>query len=208
MPGRVGADAIEKRHYDANTGQFTQQDPIGIAGGANVYGFAGGDPINNSDPFGLWSRKAHNRIIDAALGALMSTERREGLKRVSLGLDLRNTNDNFMHSLRDAGQSPADAAGMRDGFIRESLVGAASSAAKGDMKEADLIFGMAVHTIADKYSPAHTDAQGNPAVYPGPGHSKTDLTGTERSRDISKKAMDAMTQEIQAAYEQVYVKKP
>ncbi len=33
--------------------QFTQQDPIGIAGGANVYGFAGGDPVNFDDPFGL-----------------------------------------------------------------------------------------------------------------------------------------------------------
>ena len=31
----------------------TQQDPIGIAGGANVYGFASGDPVNFSDPFGL-----------------------------------------------------------------------------------------------------------------------------------------------------------
>jgi hypothetical protein len=28
-------------------------DPIGIAGGLNVYGFANGDPINFSDPFGL-----------------------------------------------------------------------------------------------------------------------------------------------------------
>lgn len=32
---------------------FTQQDPIGIAGGANVYGFASGDPVTYSDPFGL-----------------------------------------------------------------------------------------------------------------------------------------------------------
>jgi hypothetical protein len=31
----------------------TQQDPIGIAGGLNHYGYAGGDPINYSDPFGL-----------------------------------------------------------------------------------------------------------------------------------------------------------
>ena len=29
-------------------------DPIGIAGGVNLYGFAGGDPVNYSDPFGLW----------------------------------------------------------------------------------------------------------------------------------------------------------
>ena len=28
-------------------------DPIGLAGGANVYGFSNGDPVNFSDPFGL-----------------------------------------------------------------------------------------------------------------------------------------------------------
>ena len=41
------------RYYDPQSGQFTQQDPIGIAGGLNLYGFAGGDPVNNADPFGL-----------------------------------------------------------------------------------------------------------------------------------------------------------
>lgn len=34
-------------------GTFTQEDPIGLAGGLNLYGFANGDPINFSDPFGL-----------------------------------------------------------------------------------------------------------------------------------------------------------
>jgi hypothetical protein len=34
-------------------GLVTQQDPIGIAGGLNLYGYANGDPVNFSDPFGL-----------------------------------------------------------------------------------------------------------------------------------------------------------
>jgi uncharacterized protein RhaS with RHS repeats len=34
-------------------GSLSQQDPIGIAGGLNLYGYANGDPINFSDPFGL-----------------------------------------------------------------------------------------------------------------------------------------------------------
>ncbi|HEX6912216.1 MAG TPA: RHS repeat-associated core domain-containing protein [Longimicrobium sp.] len=32
------------------TGQFTQMDPIGIAGGLNAYGFAAGDPVSFADP--------------------------------------------------------------------------------------------------------------------------------------------------------------
>jgi len=39
--------------YDPVSWAFTQEDPIGLAGGLNLYGFAGGDPVNFSDPFGL-----------------------------------------------------------------------------------------------------------------------------------------------------------
>jgi hypothetical protein len=35
------------------TARFTQEDPIGLAGGINLYGFAAGDPVNFDDPFGL-----------------------------------------------------------------------------------------------------------------------------------------------------------
>lgn len=41
------------RYYDPTSGRFTQEDPIGLAGGLNLYGFASGDPVNFSDPFGL-----------------------------------------------------------------------------------------------------------------------------------------------------------
>jgi RHS repeat-associated protein len=41
------------RYYDPQAGRFTQEDPIGLAGGLNAYGFANGDPVNFDDPFGL-----------------------------------------------------------------------------------------------------------------------------------------------------------
>ena len=48
-----GLQYKRNRFYDPNTGRFTQEDPSGLGGGLNSYGFAAGDPINFSDPFGL-----------------------------------------------------------------------------------------------------------------------------------------------------------
>jgi RHS repeat-associated protein len=41
------------RYYDSEKGRFTQEDPIGLEGGVNVYGFGRGDPVTYSDAFGL-----------------------------------------------------------------------------------------------------------------------------------------------------------
>ena len=48
-----GLQYMRNRYYDPRTGRFTQPDPIGLAGGLNLYGFANGDPVTYSDPFGL-----------------------------------------------------------------------------------------------------------------------------------------------------------
>src|SRR5213076_2805006 len=53
---KSGLEFKRNRYYDPGTGRFTQEDPLGLAGGLNLYGFAGGDPINFSDPFGLCPR--------------------------------------------------------------------------------------------------------------------------------------------------------
>ena len=44
---------MRNRWYDPNTGRFTQEDPIGYAGGSNLYAYAGNDPVTYSDPYGL-----------------------------------------------------------------------------------------------------------------------------------------------------------
>ncbi|MFN2398929.1 MAG: RHS repeat domain-containing protein [Gemmatimonadaceae bacterium] len=44
---------MRARWYDPVQGRFMSEDPIGLAGGINMYAFAGADPINGWDPFGL-----------------------------------------------------------------------------------------------------------------------------------------------------------
>lgn len=56
LQDKVGAGGLlyrRNRYYDSKSGRFTQEDPIGLAGGLNLYGYANGDPINLRDPFGL-----------------------------------------------------------------------------------------------------------------------------------------------------------
>jgi len=71
------------RYYDPATGRFTQEDPIGLEGGLNLYGFANGDPVTYSDPYGLYVKyqdeksraimnklRAKSALIDADLDAM------------------------------------------------------------------------------------------------------------------------------------------
>jgi RHS repeat-associated protein len=40
------------RYYDPSMGRWLSKDPLGVAGGANLYGFVGNDPIGAIDPYG------------------------------------------------------------------------------------------------------------------------------------------------------------
>jgi RHS repeat-associated protein len=47
------------RYYDPGTGRYITPDPIGLAGGLNLFAYVGGDPVNWIDPMGL-----HETVIN------------------------------------------------------------------------------------------------------------------------------------------------
>jgi RHS repeat-associated protein len=51
--GDLGLDLLHHRWYDPAVGRFLTRDPIRWAGGLNLYGYCGGDPVNGVDPWGL-----------------------------------------------------------------------------------------------------------------------------------------------------------
>jgi RHS repeat-associated protein len=71
--GRERDESAELIYYrarwnDPQQGRFTSEDPIGLSGGLNLYGYADGNPIGFKDPLGLdvWTciRKANDWRLD------------------------------------------------------------------------------------------------------------------------------------------------
>jgi RHS repeat-associated protein len=44
---------MRARYYDPDLGRFITKDPIGFAGGVNLYAYVGGNPVGLIDPLGL-----------------------------------------------------------------------------------------------------------------------------------------------------------
>jgi RHS repeat-associated protein len=50
----TGLHYYRARWYDSNLGRFLSEDPIGLSGGINQFGYVSGNPQNSSDPSGLY----------------------------------------------------------------------------------------------------------------------------------------------------------
>jgi RHS repeat-associated protein len=53
----------QHRMYDASAGRWLNRDPIGYAGGVNLYGYCGGGPVGSADPSGLQQGYPNNPIV-------------------------------------------------------------------------------------------------------------------------------------------------
>ena len=114
------------RSYNAPLGRFMQPDPIGTAGGINLYEYAGGDPINKTDAMGT-----NPGLIALALaGAAVALE---------LGIQIYHNEDPYRAYLNDGAFGSANSsmqlvvagsAGLLSGGLAP-LVGAGGMAILG-----------------------------------------------------------------------------
>lgn len=59
----LGLYYYKARFYSPELKRFLQPDPIGYAGGMNLYGYVGGDPVNASDPSGKDSQMVDCKLV-------------------------------------------------------------------------------------------------------------------------------------------------
>jgi RHS repeat-associated protein len=60
---------MRARYYSPYLMRFLNADPIGFSGGLNWFAYANGNPISNTDPFGLWSWNQTFGVVKAIGGA-------------------------------------------------------------------------------------------------------------------------------------------
>lgn len=74
----TGLQFNRARYYSPSLQRFISEDPIGMAGGINLYAYVGNDPISFSDPFGhdkidwSWWLLAHGAQVAAGFGDTIS----------------------------------------------------------------------------------------------------------------------------------------
>lgn len=88
-----GYKYMRNRYFDARSGRFTQEDPLGLASGLNSYGFAAGDPIQFSDPFGLCPGCKYATKDEAAIAAMKEIEKPSRRENVEYGGEILKTSD-------------------------------------------------------------------------------------------------------------------
>lgn len=177
-----GLDNFGARYYGSSIGRFMSVDPSGLSieqfnpQSWNRYAYTYNNPLRFVDHNGKWPTEIHNQIIDAAFPGLSVTQRNE-LKRISAWVDRvpggQTKAHNHEHAMKSPGEDPAAARRAIDQNIQTHEQAAqkaqggtpehASEIQKGALDE----FGQAGHTVTDRTSPAHTDANGNPRDWNG-----------------------------------------
>jgi RHS repeat-associated protein len=117
-----GLSFFRSRFYDQQTGRWTQEDPVGVAGGVNLYQFNGNNPVMYTDPFGLCPDACVLEtavvvtvapLVKAAVaGAILAGAGYAGAHKDQIVNSVKSVVDKVKAGARKIGRAIAEAAGL------------------------------------------------------------------------------------------------
>jgi RHS repeat-associated protein len=235
----LGIYDYRHRMYQPDLGRFLQMDPMGLqtereklsagqkalfspsgvapeaftSSEMNLFRYCDDDPVDRSDPLGLWSPDAHDFMLEHAYENSLSQHDIAVMQRESRELDKKTgipARDAYIHAMRRAGEAPDHARAMTNRFIGEQIAAAKQAAAHHDREAALRHLADAAHAKMDSSSPAHTKPNGEPRLWGienavnFPKHSFDDTYGNERTRDITPAILDRSDRDLRALYRKVF----
>jgi len=168
------------RYMEARIGRFVSSDvaspvdvhtsklTVGVLSnpqGFNQYAYGFNNPYKNADMDGKWPTEVHNIIIRASFSSgkyNLGPSARDAIMRGSREADSRQYQDPahaYMHGMRSANESPADAVKRMNDYISNKVNDYKMLLSKGKTEKAYEVLGMAMHPIMDSTSPSHTGFQ-------------------------------------------------
>ena len=124
----TGLVHLGAREYDPQTGRWLTPDPIGFAGGPNLYGYVLADPINYIDPLGHWSAAVEGFVSGFAQGAS------EGWQGMSVGI-IRAATFGYATDYTDPNNNLQQFSKHVGSFVMETELALASSVLNGAWTE-------------------------------------------------------------------------
>ncbi len=160
-----GLQYSRARFYDPQIGRFISEDPIGFAGGINLYAYVGNHPTMFTDPLGffpsIWPFDYHQQITRSALLGRAKPQEIESMNLANQRFDEETQDDQYAphHAMRRVGQGDPAARAAANKFVRDQICLAREYESRGWHTYALYELAKAMHAVQDAKSPAHQGFQ-------------------------------------------------